>query len=143
MSKKVRLIICGISAVVLAVLLGVLVFQKNAKDENLAAQPESVATNDVIGMETQTKEQAEEGISLQDSNTYLIDSMDITYISLSNNGITVNGSGASVSSEGVKIEKAGNYEITGTLSEGQIKVNAWDVGIVVLTLNDVKLTCRS
>lgn len=96
---------------------------------------------------------------------------DVTYISLSDEKITVNGEeitqnssedvyltntmnngGTSSDATSANIEisniinitKAGTYEFTGTLSDGQISVNSNDIdGEVIIILNNVTLTCEN
>ena len=62
-------------------------------------------------------------------------------IVLSDSGITINGDGASASGSKVTITKGGLYSLTGTLSEGQVYVNADDE--VVLLLNGVDISNSS
>lgn len=63
-----------------------------------------------------------------------------TKISLADNNITVNGSGAEASDNIIKITKAGVYEISGELSNGQIIVEAASEDKVYLLLGGVNVT---
>lgn len=63
---------------------------------------------------------------------------DITTILLGET-ITIEGGGASVNSDGVLIAAAGSYEISGTLSDGMVKVDA-PGATVELILNGVNIT---
>jgi spore coat protein CotH len=54
--------------------------------------------------------------------------------------VTVTGTGAAVSGNVISITKGGNYEISGTLEDGQIIVNADDAS-VNLVLNGVNIKC--
>jgi spore coat protein CotH len=54
--------------------------------------------------------------------------------------VTVTGTGATVSGNVISITKGGNYEISGTLEDGQIIVNADDAS-VNLVLNGVNIKC--
>ena len=56
---------------------------------------------------------------------------------LSDNGITVNGTGCDVRTDRLKIEEAGTYEISGTLSNGSIYVNVDNESDVHLILKGV------
>lgn len=58
-------------------------------------------------------------------------------ITLSDNGITVNGIGCKVEDNCLKIKEAGTYEISGSLSNGSIVVNAEKESEVQLILNGV------
>lgn len=58
---------------------------------------------------------------------------------LSDSGIVVNGTGCDVRPDRLKIEEAGTYEISGTLSNGSIYVNVDNDSEVHLILNGVKV----
>ena len=57
--------------------------------------------------------------------------------------ISIEGNGATVEDNKVTINSAGTYGITGTLSDGQIIVNAADEDNVKLVLNGVNITCSN
>lgn len=63
----------------------------------------------------------------------------VTTVVLSDSGITVNGSGCKVKEDRLKIEEAGTYEISGTLSDGYIYVNVDNESEVHIILNGVKV----
>ena len=63
-----------------------------------------------------------------------------TRIALSDGGTTVTGDGATVSGNTVTITAAGTYLISGTLSEGQIKVEANEADKVQLVLSGATVT---
>lgn len=63
-----------------------------------------------------------------------------TRIALSDGGTTVTGDGATVSGNTVTITTAGTYLISGTLSEGQIKVEANEADKVQLVLSGATVT---
>lgn len=67
-------------------------------------------------------------------------STDIIPITLNGSSIAVGGAGATVSGSKVTITKAGNYSISGTLSNGQVIVNTEDEAIVRLILSGVDIT---
>ncbi len=62
-----------------------------------------------------------------------------TTVVLSDTGISVNGTGCDVRADRLKIEEAGTYEISGTLSNGSIYVNVDNESEVYLILNGVKV----
>ena len=62
-------------------------------------------------------------------------------ITLSNEGVTVSGGGVKADGSTVTITKAGNYAITGELSNGQILVDADKDSDVTLTLAGVSISC--
>ena len=63
----------------------------------------------------------------------------VTKVVLSDTGITVDGSGCDVREDRLKIEEAGTYEISGTLSDGYIYVNVDNESEVHIILNGVKV----
>lgn len=63
----------------------------------------------------------------------------VTTVVLSDSGITVDGSGCDVRADRLKIEEAGTYEISGTLSNGHIYVNVDNESEVHIILNGVKV----
>ena len=63
----------------------------------------------------------------------------VTTVVLSDSGITVNGDGCDVREDRLKIEEAGTYEISGTLSDGYIYVNVDNESEVHIILNGVKV----
>lgn len=63
-----------------------------------------------------------------------------TKITLNSGGIDVNGGGASVNGSIVTIGSAGTYVVSGTLTDGQIAVNAPENALVRLVLNGVELS---
>ncbi len=70
---------------------------------------------------------------------------DANYIHLNETYISVEGEGMELSSENkvVTITSGGTYYIDGTLSDGQIYVNASDTDTVSLVLNGVDVTCST
>ena len=66
-----------------------------------------------------------------------------TYIALSDSGTNINGEGAFSQNSVVTISDAGTYIISGTLSDGQILVDATKVDIVRLVLNGMDITNKS
>lgn len=65
-----------------------------------------------------------------------------TFIELGDN-ITVDGNGANVENNKVTITSAGTYSIKGSISDGQIIVNAGDEDKVYIILNGVNITCSN
>ncbi len=70
-------------------------------------------------------------------------SSDTAYIKLEGDAITVDGSGATVDGTTVTVTAAGTYDISGTLNDGQIIVNAADSDKVVLVLDGADITCAT
>ena len=65
-----------------------------------------------------------------------------TFIELGDN-ITVDGNGATVENNKVTITSAGTYSIKGSISDGQIIVNAGDEDKIYIILNGVNITCSN
>ena len=64
-----------------------------------------------------------------------------TTISLQGTSILVNGAGAIANGSILTIQEAGTYIIEGTLSDGQILVEAGEEDLVRIVLNGVDITC--
>lgn len=63
----------------------------------------------------------------------------VTTITLDDSGVTINGDGAVVTDTSVLITSPGTYNLSGTLSNGQIVVDVQDTGLVTLELNSVEI----
>lgn len=66
-----------------------------------------------------------------------------TQITLQQDATTVYGAGATAADNIVTIEQGGNYQITGSLEDGQLYVDAGDAQEVVLSLNGVDISNAS
>ena len=71
---------------------------------------------------------------------YIWNTSSVVGIVLNGTSITVNGVGATVNGTTVTITAAGNYEITGTLNNGQIVVDTQDKENVRLIFNGINVT---
>jgi hypothetical protein len=78
-----------------------------------------------------------------DSEDYEWYSSDVIQITLNGTSITENTSGATADGSTLTITAAGTYALTGTLSNGQIVINAGDDDLVRLILNGVNITNSS
>lgn len=85
----------------------------------------------------------EMGDDHEQDEDYIWDSSNITEITLNGTSITVTGDGATVDGTIVTINTAGNYKITGTLTDGQLVVNTDDEETVRLILNGINITNSS
>ena len=80
----------------------------------------------------------------EDPADYVWDNPDVIDITLNGDSITVNASGvATVAGSKVTITSAGNYRITGALTNGQVIVDTDDEETMRLILNGVDITCSS
>ncbi|WP_313468182.1 carbohydrate-binding domain-containing protein, partial [Carnobacterium sp.] len=71
------------------------------------------------------------------------DEAEATTIQLADDKSSVDGEGVSIDGNTVTIESGGTYLISGTLTDGQIKVTAPDTEDVHLILNGVTVTSSS
>lgn len=68
------------------------------------------------------------------------DSATASYVTLSQNGSTVKGSGVTADGSTVTITQAGTYVLSGTLSDGSIVINTEDKATVRIILNGVDIS---
>ena len=81
--------------------------------------------------------------SNNDSNVIYSDSSaDVTTIELGST-IQINGDGVNVENNTITVTKGGTYQLNGTLSNGQLVVNASDTDKVELQLNGVEITSQT
>jgi len=97
----------------------------------------------VTDTNTDTDTSTDYGNIHEESSDYIWDNSQVIDIVLNGNSITMDSSGATVSGSTVTITSAGTYNISGSLSDGQIIVNTEDEGTVRLILNGVNMTCSS
>lgn len=81
----------------------------------------------------------ENGSSAQGQSTVTAPAGEGTVIRLDDNGTTVTGPGAAVSGERVSISQGGTYTVTGSLSQGQIYIEAGGSDTVTLHLAGMEL----
>jgi hypothetical protein len=117
-----------------SVLLSLLVFVACSGDETIS--DEEVSDNEILN-------EAGNEADHDDPLDYVWDDSDITTLDLEGSSISINGNGASAVGSIATITSAGNYSISGTLTDGQIIVNTNDEGVVRLILNNVTLTCST
>jgi trimeric autotransporter adhesin len=79
----------------------------------------------------------------EDASDYIWDASDIVHITLNGSSIAVDGTGTTVNGSVVTINAAGNYSVTGTLTNGQIIVDSKDSNIVRLILSGANITCST
>ena len=72
-----------------------------------------------------------------------VDTSDMTIIMLDGNDIIVQGEGATVNGSSVTVTAAGTYQISGTLTDGQIIVDTADAENVTLVLDGVDITSQT
>lgn len=119
------------------------------KDTATGEQTPGDSTNsEMAGTDTEVQDQqGENGTDNKDAAGEKKDGTDsvekpenvTAVVVLSDSGITVNGTGCDVRADRLKIEEAGTYEISGTLSNGSIYVNVDNESEVHLILKGVKV----
>ena len=77
----------------------------------------------------------------EESSDYVWKASEAIKIYLNGNSITSPGSGVIISGSNATITSAGTYEVSGTLTAGQIIINTEDEGVVKLVLNGADITC--
>lgn len=78
-----------------------------------------------------------------ESSDYSWNESEIVYITLADDAITIDGDGASASGSILTISSVGTYQLSGSLSNGQVYINTNDEGIVRLLFNNVSITNTS
>lgn len=118
-----------------------------ATDDSAVRLPASNSSAESYPLETSVEDQkpqaespAEERPANQNETTW---SANATLISLSDSGISVEGSGATVKDSIVSISKAGTYVLSGKLSDGQVVLEATKDDKIQLVLNGAEITSLS
>ncbi len=93
--------------------------------------------------ETITDAEDNNSSDFEESDDYTWDTSSEVQITLDGSSISVDGDGATVSGSVVTISSVGNYNISGTLDDGQVIVDTDEDGIVRLILNGVDITCSN
>lgn len=70
---------------------------------------------------------------------YVWDAADVVQITLNDNATAISGAGATIKGNIVTIASSGNYKFSGSLTNGQIRVNTEDESIVRIILSGVSL----
>ena len=78
-----------------------------------------------------------------EENDYSWDSDEVTTIELTDSSATVTGDGVEVNESLITIINSGNYLLSGTLSDGQVRVDTEDEEVVRLIFNGVDITNTS
>lgn len=137
------LIVIALVAVIVAAVLWVV------SPGKLGNTPGDLKDNDKVGdnvhsVANQTKNQLLSDSDLPDATTpvQLVNESGTTVITLNGSSATVSGAGAVVDGGYILINRAGIYELSGTLNDGRIVVNAKGED-VVLVFNGVDITCKN
>jgi trimeric autotransporter adhesin len=83
------------------------------------------------------------GVGVEDASDYLWNNIGIINITLNGSTITSDSSVAVVEGSKVTINSPGTYNISGTLNDGQLIVNAVSAGTVRLIFNDINIKCTT
>ena len=126
MSKKIKLIICGIVAIAI---IGISAYAINASKGN----KKYISETSTIIAENIDEDWEEDFSNVSNEAS----------ITLNGDSIDLNGSGAKVDGSKITINSAGIYTITGKLNDGQIIVNAGDNDKVKLILNGIDINCST
>ncbi|MGQ8335770.1 carbohydrate-binding domain-containing protein [Sunxiuqinia sp. A32] len=111
---------------------------------NLGFEDESQNEPEIIDAEDNILEADENNSEdFEESGDYTWSSSSEVEITLNGSSISVNGDGATADGSVLTINAAGNYNISGTLNDGQIIVDSEDEEIVRIILNGVNITCSN
>ena len=122
MSKKIKLIICGIA---IAAIIGISAYAINASKSN----EKYISETSTIIAENIDDDWEEDFSNVSNEAS----------ITLNGDSIDLAGSGATVDGNKITISSAGIYTISGKLNDGQIVVNAGDNDKVKLILNGIDI----
>ena len=112
----------------------------------LPSQPADNSTNEPSTMTNAKQTSVSSIISVEYDSDDLdssLNSAGMSYINLEGDSITLDGNGAIVDGSTITITSAGTYSVSGTLIDGQIKVDTQDKETVKLVLNGVDITCST
>lgn len=123
MKKKILIFII---VIVVVIILGVGIYMNYNKKED--------AITPIVTESTELNVEYEEETS---STSYT------STITLQDDNSSVDGGGATVSGNTITITSAGVYYLTGTLTDGNIIVNANSNADVTLVLSNVNITCET
>lgn len=112
-----------------------------ACDKDSEISDDSSSGTDVTTEDTITEADEANDSDFEESGDYTWDSSSEVTITLNGSSVSIDGEGASASGSVVTISSVGNYNISGTLDDGQIIVDTDEDGIVRLILNGVDITC--
>jgi hypothetical protein len=104
---------------------------------------EEAVEDETLDEEEATEEDASEDESTDDDSSSETTGTGDAQITLSSNSISVDGQGATADGNKVTISSAGTYNVSGSISDGQIIVDTTDEDKVEITLNDASITCSN
>ena len=127
-------------------LLVTLVFMSTSCSANAASQADTTDSRvDTTSENALVTEEAQQTASVtyvpvsvdfdEDDLESSLEGSEVSYITLEGDSISFEGSGAEVAGNMITITSAGTYSISGTLNDGQIRVDTQDSEKVVLVLN--------
>jgi len=98
---------------------------------------------EATGGETIEEVTAENGSTHEESSDYTWEASAVIPVTLNGTSVTENSDGVSASGSKITISAAGTYSFSGTLSNGQIIVDAGDNDLVRIILSGVNITCSN
>ncbi|MEN6410567.1 MAG: carbohydrate-binding domain-containing protein, partial [Anaerolineaceae bacterium] len=111
----------------------------NSAQSSEAAASEAEATVVGAGADSVVDAQAENSEIHADAGDYVWDEAAVVSIELNGDAISVTGEGVTVEGSQATITSAGTYRLSGSLTDGQIIVDTQDEDVVRLILNGVEL----
>jgi hypothetical protein len=111
----------------------------SAQVQNTTGSAASAASPTPAAPATVAEALAENSQVHQEAADYTWDSASVTAIVLNGSTITAQGKGVSINGSTATLTAAGTYSLSGTLADGQIRVDTPEKGVVRLILNGVDL----
>lgn len=151
MNKKGKIVLAGIVFLMLAVLIGVFI-SLSSDNKNGDTVPGTNVAGQASGEETENTDNTgntENTVTEILTEAEEVDSYEwdeaakTTFINLGDGegkAVTVDGSGVTLSGNDIIIEDSGQYEVTGTLADGRIVIDAQNE-TVYLRLNNADINC--
>jgi len=109
------------------------------EEESEAVDDSSDDSGDDAETSTPVAGTADNGLTHEAESDYVWDASSIVEIELKGSSIGVSSEAVTVDGIVATIAKAGNYRVTGTLSDGQLVVNTDEEGLVRIVLNGVTI----
>lgn len=139
MKQKKGLIIVIVLAIIAVAAVVVLVGIYGFAPANSDIQSVTVKNSDGAGSSEEDSKMDEQREIDETKATDRVNIKDAVSVVLKQDGTKASGNGVQVQGNKVTITKAGSYELSGSLTEGQIYVDAGGKDIVVFLLNNVEL----
>lgn len=146
MSKKGKIALAAAAFLLLAVITGAFISLGSGANENSASGTDATGSasgdgnGNAAGADTANSTVTEILTEAEDADSYEWDETAATTLISLGDEINVDGSGVKLSGSDIIIEDSGQYEITGTLADGRIVIDAKNE-TVCIRLNNANISC--